>query len=121
MKDDRLYLLHILECVKRIEAYTTGGRDEFMQDTRTQDAVVRNFEIVGEAAKRISQATRDLAPDIPWRRLGGFRDILIHQYEGVDVHEVWQIVEGDLSRLRDALRELVQRMGADGVGAADEQ
>lgn len=100
MRDDRLYGLHILECIDRIVSYTQGGREEFLRDTRTQDAVVRNFEIIGEAAKRISEPTRSLAPDIPWRRIAGFRDVLIHQYAGVDLEETWKRIERDLPPLR---------------------
>ncbi len=93
MKDDRLYLLHMLECANRIGEYTEEGRDAFMTDRRTQDAVIRNFEIMGEAAKQVSQTTRELVPAVPWRRIAGFRDVLIHQYMGVDMEEVWGIIE----------------------------
>ncbi len=79
MKDDKLYLIHILECAERIVEYTRGGREEFLSDSKTQDAVIRNFEIIGEAAKRVSDEVRGLAADIPWRRIGGLRDILVHQ------------------------------------------
>jgi uncharacterized protein with HEPN domain len=71
--------------------------------------VTRNLEIIGEAAKRVSQPTRDRAPNIPWRLAAGLRDILIHQYEGVDLAEVWQIVVRDLAPLK---RELGQLLGA---------
>lgn len=111
MKDDRLYLIHILECIQRIEAYTTAGRDEFSRDTKTQDAVIRNFEIIGEAAKRISAPTRDRAPGIPWRRIAGLRDILIHRYARVDLTEVWQIVVGELPAFRQEVTALLYDLG----------
>lgn len=66
MKDERLYLVHMIECGERILSYTQLGREAFLRDTKTQDAVVRNFEIIGEAAKRVPQATRNRAPNIPW-------------------------------------------------------
>jgi uncharacterized protein with HEPN domain len=103
VKDDRLYIVHMLECVERIEWYTQGGRDGFLTDPKTQDAVIRNFEIIGEAAKRVSETTRARAPEIPWSRIAGFRDVLIHQYEGVDLEGVWERVERDMPALKDQL------------------
>lgn len=96
MKDEKLY------------------RESFLRDTKTQDAVIRNFEIIGESAKRVSQVTRNRAPKIPWTRIAGFRDILIHQYEGVDLEEVWKRVEQDLSPLLRDLRTLLNEMEKEG-------
>ena len=102
-KDPRVYLAQILERIDRILEYTVDGKAAFFRDQRTQDAVIRNFEVIGEAAKRIPEDYRQTQPSIPWRALSGFRDILIHQYEGVSVAEVWQIVENHLHALRDAI------------------
>ena len=84
--------------------YTTEGKAVFLRDTKTQDAVIRNFEIIGEAVKRLSETTRKLAPQVPWRLFAGFRDVLIHQYSGVDLSEVWLTIENDLSVLKEAVR-----------------
>lgn len=102
-KDPRVYLAHILERIDRVREYTIQGRDAFFSDRRTQDAVIRNFEVIGEAAKRIPEEYRKAHPTIPWRELSGFRDVLIHQYEGVSIAEVWQIVERNLEPLRQAI------------------
>ena len=99
-KDPRVYLAQILERIERIIEYTSDGKEAFFADRRTQDAVIRNFEVIGEAAKRIPEKFRKDNPSIPWRQLSGFRDILIHQYEGVSISEVWRIVEKDLRNLK---------------------
>jgi uncharacterized protein with HEPN domain len=102
-KDLRVYLAHILERIDRIREYTTDGKEAFFADGRTQDAVIRNFEVIGEAAKRIPDEYRENHPSIPWRALSGFRDVLIHQYEGVSIAGIWGIIERDLETLREAI------------------
>ena len=102
-KDPRVYLAQILERIDRINEYTTDGKEAFFADERTQDAVIRNSEVIGEAAKRIPDEYRKDHPSIPWRELAGFRDVLIHQYEGVSIAEIWQIIERNLEPLRKAI------------------
>jgi uncharacterized protein with HEPN domain len=106
-KDPRVYLAHILECVEKVERFTAGGEEAFLQEPLVQDAVLRNLEVIGEAAKRVDDAFRAAHPEVPWRSLAGLRDVLIHQYEGVDVQRVWRIVEGDLPALRSAIDALL--------------
>lgn len=108
MKDDRLYLEHIRECIERIEAYTQSGQIQFMESTLIQDAVIRNFEIIGEAVKQISDETLDKIPEIPWRRIAGFRDVLIHGYMGIEMEEVWRVVEKNLPELKEAVEYLLR-------------
>jgi uncharacterized protein with HEPN domain len=106
-KDPRVYLAHILECAQKIERYTKAGEKEFHSDTMLQDAVIRNFEIIGEAAKRVPEAYCRAHPQIPWRLMAGFRDVLIHGYEGIDLKRVWQIVRHDLPVVREAVEKLL--------------
>ena len=106
-KDPRVYLAQILERIERIEAYTADGHAQFLDDPMAQDAVIRNFEVIGEAAKRIPDSYRVAHPDIPWRALAAFRDVLIHQYEGVSLSEVWAAVEGDLPSIKAAIRAIL--------------
>ncbi|MGH7594175.1 MAG: HepT-like ribonuclease domain-containing protein [Gemmatimonadales bacterium] len=110
MKDDRVYLLHIRDALGRIADYTAPGRAAFLNDPRTQDAVVRNLEIVGEAAKRVSEKTRNLAPDVPWRAVSGMRDKLIHDYFGVNLEIVWQVVEREGPALRRHVDSILDRL-----------
>ena len=106
-KDPRVYLAHILECIQRVERFTNEGRSRFFQDIMAQDAVLRNFEVIGEAAKRLDDAYRAAHLQIPWRALAGLRDVLIHQYESVDLERVWAMVEGELPGLREAIAALL--------------
>ena len=85
MADERLYLLHVRDAIDRIRSYTHQGKDAFLTSSLLQDAVIRNLEIIGEAAKRISPSTKTQAAEIPWQLVVGMRDVLIHGYFGVDL------------------------------------
>jgi len=113
VKDYRLYLIHIQERIQRIESYTTGGREAFLASSMIQDAVIRNFEIMGEAAKRIPESFRLVHPVLPWRRLAGFRDVLIHNYPGVDLEEIWNIIIEHLPALREGIEAALQDTPSD--------
>ena len=99
MKDPNVYLVHIAEAIEKIADYTKGGEAEFQNKTIIQDAAIRNLEIIGEAAKRVPDELRGKEPSIPWKRLAGLRDILIHQYEGVDLGQVWRIATAVLPEI----------------------
>ncbi len=107
MSRDDLYLRHILEALDRIATYTEGGRESFMADQMIQDATVRNLEIIGEATKRLSPEFRSAHPDILWTSMAGMRDVLIHDYMGVDLGIVWEVVENRLVPLRARISEMV--------------
>jgi len=91
MKRDNLYLKHILHAIEKINEYVKVGHDDFMAHSNWQDAVIRQLEIVGEATKHVSKELRDLHDEVPWRRIAGLRDVLIHDYMGIDINAVWQI------------------------------
>jgi len=108
VKDDRVYLLHVRDACDRILEYTTGGSDAFRKDARTQDAVIRNIEIIGEAVKNLSDELRDANPDVPWKRMAGMRDRMIHGYFGVDIDLVWEVVETHVPELRGRVERLLE-------------
>ena len=105
MKDDRLYLEHIRDAIAKVHAYTAGGRDEFMRNSLIQDGVIRNFEIIGEASKQLSDGVKAQHPEIPWSDIARFRDFLIHHYMGVNLARVWTVIETHLPALRKAVEE----------------
>ncbi len=109
MKDDRLYLSNIKECIERIESYTSDGKEVFLKTIIIQDAVIRNFEIIGEATKRLSTEFRASYPDIPWQQMAGFRDVLIHDYLKINLNRVWGVVEQNLPQLKAVIEKILQQ------------
>lgn len=100
-KRDRLYLTHIVECADRIESYTAEGKEAFLTDTKTQDAVLRNLEVIAEASKRLSDEAKAVHPDIEWRGLVAMRNFVLHEYPDVNPERVWQVVERDVRQLKN--------------------
>lgn len=107
MKNDKVYLRHILECINNIESYTPNGESDFFSSKLIQDAVIRNLEIIGEATKRISMDLREEYPDMPWREMAGMRDVLIHNYFGVDNEIVWNVVKNEIPLLKEKVTDLL--------------
>jgi uncharacterized protein with HEPN domain len=110
MKDDKLYLIHICECIERIQEYTSAGKDHFMGDLKTQDAVLRNLQTLGDSVKNISDALKSNYPKIEWKRIAGFRDILVHDYMGVNLDRVWTVVESHLPALKQSIEAIQQSL-----------
>ena len=115
MKDEKAYLGHIRDSVDRILAYTAAGKKAFMLDHKCQDAVVRNLEIIGEAAKNVPRAVQASHPRIPWRRMAGMRDKMIHEYFGVDLEIVWGVVARELPALRRRIVAMLRAGGKKGL------
>ena len=106
MKQDILYLKHILESIDKIETYAKVGKTEFMETSHWQDAVIRNLEIIGEATKNIPDSFRKKYPEVPWKKIAGFRDIVIHAYFRVDIDVTWRIIKTDIPDLKEKILKI---------------
>lgn len=107
-RDHRLYLDDILEAIARIRDYAgTLDYDAFLEDNKTQDAVIRNLEIIGEAAGRLPDTVASRAPEIEWHKIVGLRNILAHEYFGVSLPVIWDVVQHKLGPLETACRKLL--------------
>lgn len=104
---DRLFLGHVLEAIAAIESFTAEGRNYFMSDLKTQSAVVRQIEIIGEAVKNLSAELVASESAVPWRLIAGTRDRLIHGYFKVDLDAVWSMIEQDLPPLKENSRRIL--------------
>jgi uncharacterized protein with HEPN domain len=110
MKDDRLYLIHIAECIERIASYTKDiDREAFLTSTLVQDAVLRNLQTLAESTQRLSDRLKEDHPEIEWYRIAGFRNVLVHDYLGVDAEKVWNIVQNELPTLKRAVQEMLSQ------------
>jgi uncharacterized protein with HEPN domain len=107
LKDDRVYLIHILEAIEDIERYTASGYDTFIRERMQQDAVIRKLEVIGEAVKHLSAAAKTARPDIGWREIAAMRDKMIHEYFGVNLEIIWAAVERNLPELKHAAETLL--------------
>jgi uncharacterized protein with HEPN domain len=107
-RDNILLLQDMMESSNKILSYTKGfDLDKFLSDDKTADAVVRNFEIIGEAANRIDPDFKLDNPQIDWRKLRGFRNRIVHDYFGIDYNIVWSIIENDIDELIFQLEKLI--------------
>jgi uncharacterized protein with HEPN domain len=111
VKDDRLYLIHIRECIERIEQYTEDGAEAFFSDTKTQDAVLRNLHTLSESTQRLSLHLKSAHPEVDWRGISGFRNILVHDYLGVNLVRVWEVVERDLQDMKAKILDIMLELG----------
>lgn len=107
-ENDAAWLFDMVEAAEVALRHVEGlSREEFLRSRLHQDAVTRQLIVLGEAAKRVSASVQMAHPEIPWRSLAGFRDVLTHQYRGIDLNRVWEILKGDLPKTLELIRPLI--------------
>jgi len=108
MRDDTVYLRHILESIRRIEENVADGRDRFLASHTLQDAVLRNLQTMAESTQSLSDDLKTTYPDIEWDRIAAFRNVLVHDYLGIDVERVWDITQRDVPELKRAILGMLE-------------
>lgn len=116
MKNDRVYLLEIQERIRRINEFVADGESAFQNSLLIQDAVIRNFEVIGQAVKDISSGLRQAHPEVPWKRIAGFRDVLSHGYLSVTLDEVWKTIVQSLPPFRQQIDSILKAIPEDDDG-----
>ena len=110
MNRDRVAISQILERIELAIEFAGRDKDRFMANRMGQEAVIRELEVIGEATKRVSSATRVHSRRVPWKGMAGFKDVAIHQYDAIDLYRVWEIVHADLPAIRAELKTALGRL-----------
>ena len=101
MNEDQVYLGYILDCIDKIKEYSQGGKQEFFANSMISDAIIRRLQTLAESTQRLSEELKANIPNVDWRNISGFRNILVHDYlGGIDLNTVWEVVENYLDDLR---------------------
>jgi uncharacterized protein with HEPN domain len=110
-KEPRVFLLHILNSISRIQSYleTIESEEAFYKNFLVQDAIIRNLQVIGEATKKLNQAIKLKYPEIEWRKIAGMRDKLVHDYFGIDLISVWKVCKDILPNLEKDLIEILNK------------
>ncbi len=110
MKDDRVYLLPARDAVRQLELYAQEGQENFLSDRKTQEAAIRNFEVLGEAVKNLSSEVKARHPEVSWKQIAGMRDKLIHEYFGVNLPLIWDVLEQQIPSLHTSINAILSEL-----------
>jgi uncharacterized protein with HEPN domain len=113
LKSNRVYLLHIAECIRRIEHIASSGRNAFESSYVLQDAVLRNFQVLAESTQRLSADLKNAWPEVEWQKISAFRNVLVHDYLGIDLDQIWQIMQADIPTLAGSIAAIIDSTHVD--------
>ncbi len=116
IKDDKIYLLHVLECIRRVEEYTADGREGFLSSHLLQDGTLHNLQTMSESTQRLSEDLKTKHPEVDWAAIARFRNVVVHQYLGIDLEQVWKIVQDDVGKLKGTVLAMLEELGSEGDG-----
>lgn len=106
-KDPKVFLEHILESIELIENYTENKTiSNFIKSVQLQDSIIRRIEIIGEAVKNVPDDVKNKYPEVPWKKIAGMRDVLIHEYFGIDLELTWEVVQKDIPDLKSEILKI---------------
>lgn len=109
-KDPKVFLGHILECIELIEIYIKGQTsDSFKSSIQLQDSLIRRLEIIGEAIKNLPEPIKKKFPEVSWKNIAGMRDILIHEYFGVDLDLTWRVITNEIPKLKKQIQSILKK------------
>lgn len=108
---ERVHVSHMLDCISRVFQYSEKNESVFRASKLIQDAVVRNLQTMAESSQRLGDSTRAIAPEVPWRAISGFRNILVHDYLGLDLDAIWAVVATQLEPLKTGLEKIKSHLG----------
>lgn len=103
-------MIHMLDCIDRIFDYSENNEIKFRSSRLVQDAVIRNLQTMSESAQRLSDGAKALAPELPWRAISGFRNVVVHDYLGLDLDAIWLVVANNLSTLKIGLEKILREI-----------
>ena len=109
MKDDKIYLIHILECIEKTERFLTS-KSQLQDDDMMHDAIIRNLQIMAESTQRLSDKIKISVNDIPWRDISDFRNKLVHDYLGIDLEIIYDVIENELPALKKKVLEILKNL-----------
>jgi uncharacterized protein with HEPN domain len=113
VRDEGVYLEHILECITRVQHYTSDGIESLVDDKKTQDSVLRNLQVLSESCMRMSDETRERRKEIDWKGIAAFRNVVVHDYFDLDLERIWEIIQTDLPPLAVVIAEELARVDAE--------
>ncbi|MCD4782725.1 MAG: DUF86 domain-containing protein [Candidatus Eremiobacteraeota bacterium] len=110
MRDDKFYLIYILESIKELEGYVEGGKAEFEKSHLIQDASARKLHVITESTQRLSDKIKNSHAEVNWRRISGFRNVMVHDYLGLELNEVWKVIKIDIPQLKKTIENLLNEV-----------
>ncbi len=110
MKNEKVYFQYILECIQKIEEDIACGRDTFLSSHLYQDAVLRNLHTLTESTQRISESLKREHPEVEWKSIAAFRNVLVHDYLGIDIDRIWQAVSRDIPELKKSIEKMLEEI-----------